>query len=248
MTAEAIDWRAPLRLDGHTGEAAVLFHGYTGHPGHCTPLSEALAERGHTVVAPVLAGHAGVAEDLAEATWRDWISSARQAAESVADHRRVHLVGLSMGGLLAILVARPVAAASITTINAPLLVRDSRAYLAPVARHFVEWVPAEEITVPDPQLDHLWSPVTAHSTAAVAGLVGVVWRAWRAAGRLRRPSLVVQSRRDEAVRPVSGRLLARRLDGRLMWFDSRHNALLDPSRPLLHDAVIRHIEGLALVG
>lgn len=220
----------------------MLFHGYTGHPGHCTPLADEMAGRGHTVVAPRLAGHTGIAEDLAEVTWRDWLDSARAAAESVSDHRRVHLVGLSMGGLLALLVARPVAAATVTTINAPILVRDSRAYLAPLIRHFVGWVAADDIAVPDPQLDHLWSPTPAHSTAAVAGLVSLAWQAWRAAGRLRRPALIIQSRQDEAVLPVSGRLLAWRLGGRLMWIDSRHNAFLDPSRPLVHAAILDHIE------
>lgn len=241
MTAPATDWTAPLRIEGHTGEAVVLFHGYTGHPGHCTPLAEALAGQGHTIVAPRLAGHTGIAEDLAEVTWRDWLASARTAAESVADHRRVHLVGLSMGGLLAILVAQPVAAATVATINAPILVRDFRAYLAPILRHLVKWVSAEDIVVPDPQLDHLWSPTPVHSTAAVAGLVSIARQAWRAAGRLRRPALVIQSRRDEAVRPVSGRLLAWRLDGHLMWIDSRHNAFLDPSRPQLHAALLNHV-------
>jgi carboxylesterase len=248
MTETATDWTAPFRREGRTGEAVVLFHGYTGHPGHCTPLGEALAEAGHTVVAPRLAGHTGNAEDMADVTWRDWMSSARSAAESVSEHRRVHLVGLSMGGLLAILLARPLAAASITTVNAPILVRDTRMYLAPLARHFVEWVPAADIVVPDSQLDHLWAPTPLHSTAAVAGLVAVVRHAWRAAGRLRRPSLVIQSRVDEAVRPVSGRLLAWRLGGHLVWVDTRHNAFLDPGRPLVHDAVLSHITRLTVVG
>jgi pimeloyl-ACP methyl ester carboxylesterase len=55
---------------------------------------------------------------------------------------------------------------------------------------------------------------------------------------------VIQSRTDEIVRPISGRILARRLHGRLMWLeDARHNAILDPARHLIHEAVIALVEG-----
>jgi carboxylesterase len=227
---------------GTTGEAVVLIHGFTGHPGHCLPMADYLSERGHTVAAPRLAGHGTTPVDLAATTADDWLASAREAAESVADHRRVHLVGLSLGGLIGILLARPTAAATITTINSPILTRDRKVALAPVARYWVDSTPAADAPCPDPDLADLWLPYPVIPTAAVAELVGVIGRAYLAAGRLRRPSLVIQSRTDEAVRPRSGPILARRLQGRLMWLErSRHNALLDPARHLIHEAVAAHI-------
>lgn len=238
------EWAAPISRRGDSGEAAVLLHGFSGHPGHWLPMADFLAGRGHTVVAPRLAGHGTSPADLANATVNDWLESGREAIDSVADHRRVHLVGLSMGGLLGILLARPTAAASITTINSPMLTRDHTVTLAPIARRWVESTPAAYAPSPDPALDHLWSPYPENPTAAVAELVRVVRLAWVAAGRLRRPTLVIQSRTDEVVRPRSGPILARRLHGRLMWLErARHNAILDPARPLIHDAVATHIEG-----
>src|SRR5690606_7947303 len=79
------------------------------------------------------------------------------AAGSVACHRRVHLVGLSLGGLLSILAAGPTAAASLVTINSPVLLRRTRAYLAPLARRFVPSYPAEVDPPPDPDLADLWT-------------------------------------------------------------------------------------------
>jgi carboxylesterase len=240
--ADAVEPTSPFHFEGDNGDAVVLVHGYTGHPGHFRPLADRLTAIGYTVIAPVLAGHRGSPEEMAEAGWREWVESVEAAASAVSDHRRVHLVGLSLGGLLSIIVAGPTAAASIVTINSPVLLYRLRAYLAPVARHLIPAYPAEIEPPPDPELADLWIQHPEHSTAAVAALVTTIGRAWVAAGRLRRPSLVIQSRDDRTVRPVSGSLLARRLGARLDWIGGAHNALLDPSRQVLHEKVVEHLE------
>src|SRR5690606_30803509 len=206
---------ATFRLEGGNGDAVVLVHGYTGHPGHFRMLGDLLRRRGYTVVAPLLAGHRGSVEEMARVGWRDWLVSVEAAAESVACHRRVHLVGLSLGGLLSILAAGPTAAASLVTINSPVPLRPTRAYLAPLARPCPSPLagrsgpsdPAERARPPDPALADLGSAPARPSAAAVAELVEPIGRPWVAAGRLRRPALVAQSRDDTTVRPVSGRLL-----------------------------------------
>lgn len=238
----ARDWSEAFRLEGSGEEAVVLLHGFTGHPGHWLPVSEILAAKGYTVVAPLLAGHGTTTHALGKSTWKEWVDSARGATESVADHRRVHLVGLSMGGLIAILLARVTAVATLTTINAPLLLRETKAYLAPLARHVVPFVAAPTEEVPDPDLAHLWMSQDRRSTAAADQLLRVMWHAWWQAGRLRRPSLVIQSGVDETVWPLSGRLLARRLRADLLRIDTRHNALLDPQREVVGRAVLDHLE------
>lgn len=244
MPALISDWANPIHRDGTSGEAVVLIHGFSGHPGHWLPMAEALTARGHTVVAPRLPGHGTTPADLATATAEQWLAATLEAAQSVRDHARIHLVGLSMGGMLAILAARPTAAHSLVTINAPVRTQDRKVALAPLLRRLVPETMAEPALSPDPALDYLWSPYPTHPTAAVVELVRVVRRGWKEAKRLRRPSLVVQSRTDETVLPSSGSRLARRLRARILWLDDcRHNALLDPCRPLVHQATIDHIEG-----
>lgn len=236
-------WAAGFHREGSSDDALVLLHGFSGHPGHWLPMADDLEARGHTVVAPRLPGHGTSPEDLATTGADEWLAAAREAADSVRHHRRVHLVGLSMGGMLAILLARPTAAYSLVTINAPVNTHDRRVAWASLASPFIRETRAVVAPPPDPDLSHLWAPYSTHPTAAVAELVRVTRRGWREAGRLRRPALVIQSRTDETVRPISGPLLARRLDGRLAWLEqSRHNALLDPGRTIVHAAVIDHIE------
>ncbi|NLK52151.1 MAG: alpha/beta fold hydrolase [Syntrophomonadaceae bacterium] len=85
----------------------LLIHGFTGSPPELLPLGEYLVDQGCTVLAPLLAGHGTSAEDLARTRWTDWLKSAmigldRLRAEPV---KQVYLIGLSMGGLLALLLA-----------------------------------------------------------------------------------------------------------------------------------------------
>ena len=236
---------APIRLEGSNGEAVVLVHGFTGHPGHFTFMADALNEAGFTAVTPRLRGHGTTPDDLSSATAPDWIEDVVAAAGEVAGHRRVHLVGLSMGGLLSILAARPTAASSITTINTPVLVRQPQIYAAPLARHVVRRAPLDTSADRlDDEARGYWAPYEWVPVAAVAELQRLMLRAPREARRLRRPALVIQSRADEAVHPSSAVVLGRALGptARVEWMESSiHNALLCSTRTRLHELVLGHL-------
>ena len=237
-----------FRLDGTNGEAVVLVHGFTGVPAHFRPLGRFLNDHGYTVVAPRLAGHGTTLADMATTGADDWIASARGAVEEVADHARTHLAGLSMGGLISLLLAGPSGAATVTTINSPVIVRDKRLYLAPVVRYFVRQVSWPEPERPDldEEMEQYWIPYPGFPTRGAVGLLSIVGRALWAAHRLEVPALVIQSRTDETVDPRSARILARTLrrHARVVWLkDSIHVALLDRERDVVAAELLAHLQG-----
>jgi esterase/lipase len=74
--------KSPLSIDGD--ERGVLcLHGITGTPFEIRPLAEALARRGCTVRAPMLAGHGRTLADLAASGWQDWLRSAEEAFDEL---------------------------------------------------------------------------------------------------------------------------------------------------------------------
>jgi carboxylesterase len=92
-----------------SGERGVLLiHGFTGSPFEMRLLGEDLAGRGFAVEGVKLAGHAGTTRELAATTWHDWYRSAAEALDRLRGRtgRRVAVVGLSMGGLLTLELAR----------------------------------------------------------------------------------------------------------------------------------------------
>lgn len=236
---------AEFRLEGTNGEAVVLIHGFTGVPAHFRPLGSFLNDHGYTVVAPRLAGHGMTMAELAAAGANDWIASARSTIEEVADHDRTHLAGLSMGGLISLLLATPTGAATVTTINSPIIIRDKRAYAAPIARFFVREVswPESEPDL-DEEMEQYWMPYPGFPTRGAASLLLIGGRALWAARRLDVPALVIQSRTDETVDPRSGRILARVLgeQARSLWLEnSLHVAVLDRERDVIARELLDHL-------
>lgn len=236
---------APFHLPGDNGEAVVVIHGFTGIPGHWRLAAEVLNQRGYTVVAPRLPGHGTSIEDMDRYGAGDWIRAVVDAAVSVGNHRRLHLAGLSLGGLLAVLCAGPTNAATVTTVSAPLRFRRRSIYLAPFLHRFRPYTPWPPTTPPtEPETAALFITYPGVPTRRAADLLVVARHARKTARRLRRPALVVQSAADETVHPGSGRILARLLGPatQTLWLsNSRHNALLDVERHLIHDALLNRL-------
>jgi carboxylesterase len=91
------------------GPAALCLHGFTGTPYELRPLAGALADAGFAVSVPLLAGHGDSVAHLATTGWRDWLASAEAAFDRIreaSDGGPVAVVGASMGGLLALRLAR----------------------------------------------------------------------------------------------------------------------------------------------
>jgi len=238
---------APFTWEGTNGEAAVLVHGFTGTAAHFRLLGRFLNERAYTAAAVLLAGHGTSIEDMARTGKDDWLGSARAAVEArMADHDRVHLVGLSLGGLLSLLIAEELPVASVTTINSPIRFRNARTYASPFLSRItpmVSW-PAEPPPPLAEEAKPLWLTYSGFPTRALTDLLSISRMALDAAARLAIPSLTIQSKADATVKPVSGRILADALGprNRLVWLErSIHNSLLDGERDIIHHAVLDRI-------
>lgn len=101
----------PFSHDGEPGDpraevGVVLCHGFTGSPVSMRPWADALAAAGHTVRLPLLPGHGTRWPDLNGTTFDDWLSTITTTVEELHGRcRAVVVVGLSMGGTLALRVA-----------------------------------------------------------------------------------------------------------------------------------------------
>ena len=95
-----------LYLAGTNGDAVLLIHGMTGTPNEMMYLANFLNKKGYTVDCPRLANHGSPIWILKYTKWQDLYTSVRSAfLELSQKHRRVYVSGLSMGGLLGLLLA-----------------------------------------------------------------------------------------------------------------------------------------------
>lgn len=101
-----IEKTATLKLPTGIKMGALLIHGLTGMPNEMKPIERVLTELGCTVSVPMLAGHGAGQKELLATGWPDWLQTAREALNELCKTCDTVVVGgLSMGGLLPILLA-----------------------------------------------------------------------------------------------------------------------------------------------
>lgn len=195
----------------------------------------------------MLAGHGTSLEDMVETGWRDWMRSAAEAATEIVDTgRRIHFVGLSMGGVMSLLMAPVFDAESVTTVNAPQRVWDRRSRLATAYRGSKR-IDVGEPPIPAPaevlkyQQQYNGTPI-----GTVAELGDLILAANHNLPRVTCRALIIQSRVDETVKPVSADIIYDGISSAekgLVWLEkSRHVAVLDVERDIIADAIVDHLK------
>ncbi|KWX06652.1 hypothetical protein TR75_05245 [Hydrogenibacillus schlegelii] len=123
----------------------LILHGFAGTPSEMRPMGAFFHRLGYTVHAPLLPGHGETPEALRRTRWTDWVDGARAATLRLAEAAPggVVVAGLSMGGAIALLLARELAPRAAVVLAAPLRFRDRRAYLAPLVHRFSPYRPRE---------------------------------------------------------------------------------------------------------
>lgn len=126
----------------------LLIHGFTGSCAHMRKLADELALLGYTVRTINLSGHALTEDDMARADWQQWLQASKQAAyEMLQEVRTFTVCGLSMGGVLALIVAQQMKVDACVPISAPMAVKNRLLPLsglaAPLIRR-IAWKPADE--------------------------------------------------------------------------------------------------------
>jgi carboxylesterase len=114
-----------------TVEGFLLIHGYAGTPHDVQPVLDRLQELNLPVSAPLLAGHGGTRKEMRSSSWQDWIQSAEEALVQLRrECDPVHLVGFSMGSLIAIDLAvrysigkMALLSPAVYSVNTPEIVR-----------------------------------------------------------------------------------------------------------------------------
>lgn len=215
----------------------LLCHGFTGSPQSLRPWADFLAAAGLSVSLPLLPGHGTSWRDMARTTSADWYAAAEDAlAELGSRCRQVFVMGLSMGGCLALRLAETHGAGrggpdigGLVLVN-PSLAPDTRLFLlAPVLKYLIPSLPGIGSDIKKPGRRELsYDRVPVRAAASLP-------RLWRETARdlpeLTQPVLVYRSSDDHVVGPGSMRVLEAALRPGLLTtracHDSYHVATMD---------------------
>jgi carboxylesterase len=233
---------SPFDFPGEGRAAALCLHGLTGTPYEVRPLGEAFALRGIRARGPALPGHNETPERLARVPHTAWLEAARaHLRELRASGERVFVVGLSMGGLLALDLAADEPVDALVTIGTPLWLHHPLARLVPVFKH-MNLMQAKrrgsdicEAAARDRHPSYDVMPLR-----AVHELQRLQRRVRRRLVRVTAPILVAHGARDRSAHPDDARKIHARVSSairELMFFDSSaHVVPVDFDGPRLAEA------------
>jgi carboxylesterase len=199
--AETID----LQEGGSHG--ALLLHGFGDTPQTLSLIARRLAKTGYGVYAPLLPGHGRTMHAFRQSGADEWIAAARESMLRMRDrYATVSVVGLSMGGALAVVLAAETNAIASLVLIAPYLGMPAPLRIA-AATHWL-WGPiAGEINSRNPR--SVRDPIERERNLAYGTVTGrslhelskVVKSARTALPRVTAPTLLIMSKGDPRVAP-----------------------------------------------
>ena len=234
-------------------EAAVMFiHGFPGTPAEMRPLAKVLHAQCWTTIAPLLPGFGAQIDTLDQHSQEDWLSFLLLAyAEMCRQYRTVALIGLSMGGALALQLAAHHSPNALILL-APFWKIEHVLWRAmPVLKYvFPSFKPFRlfkldfndqavrqgianfmpELDLDDPSIQRAIMDF-ALPMNLIDQLRQVGQRGYDAASRVSCPTLVIQGRQDDLVKPEVTRHLCQRFAKPPVYLevDASHS-LSDPSQ------------------
>jgi carboxylesterase len=236
-----------FHLEGSNGQGVLVVHGIGGTPAHLRMLAQHLNTAGCTVHGPLLEGHGTSLEHMEQTDRSDWLETARQGYHRLAEEcDRVHLFGFSMGGLLSLKLAADLPVASLTTLNTPVKLHDRRQPIARILQYFQRFHMWEgDELEPEGEAARYWVGYEGIPVKGGVQLLDLIRETKARMSDVTVPLLVIQSRVDETVRPVSAEIIIEKTSSfrkELLWLErSRHNSLLYDERNLIHDRVLEHL-------
>lgn len=231
----------------HGGDKGVLLiHGFTGSPSEMRLLGEDLHGNGYTVLGPRLTGHGTNHREMALTNWPIWYGAVEDGYHLLKSMcREVAVVGLSMGGLMALKLAIEYEVKCIAALSTPVYLYERRLPLLPLYKMFRSYVPKKRKRFAD--VDPSYSVCYDYTPlSSLESLLHFIKHVQKLLPLLDKPLLVAHSRAEHTVRPESAQYIfdhAGVKDKELYWLEkSGHVVTLDCERAMLFAKINRFLE------
>ncbi|MFZ5354699.1 MAG: alpha/beta hydrolase [Bacillota bacterium] len=225
----------------------LLIHGFCGTPSEMRYIGEYLKERGFTVKGICIRGHGTSVADMKKTNYRDWINSAVEGYKALKQEcDEVFVVGLSMGGLLGLYLARNFDVKGIVSMSAPIRIINRKSYLE-LARKCIK---RRRFSITK---DFVFKcsdkAVIGYDRAplkSICNLFYLIRYVKQNLYAIRKPLLVLQSYGDRVVNPVSANIIYRKTNSEdksiVYLHNSGHVITCDCEKELVFEEVYRFIK------
>lgn len=227
------------------GDSAILLiHGFTGSPSHMRPIGDALCAEGFSARGILLPGHGRTLPEMEKSTGSEWLEACRAAFRELrAKYRRVAVGGLSMGGLLALLLAEEEDVSAVILFAPAIRYRRQVNRLSPIAKYFMRTSVWRGRSFEGDEYLHAYDyGYPGAPVAKVQDMTRLQTSARRGLSKVTAPTLVIQSHSDESVHRLGPEIITAGIASRVKevcWVDrSSHVNTIGPDRAYVNERVI----------
>ncbi|MBW2976365.1 alpha/beta fold hydrolase [Candidatus Woesearchaeota archaeon] len=118
-------------------KACLLIHGLTSSTQEIEELALFLSKKNFTVIAPLLKGHNTSIEDLNKTDWHNWFDSVIRAYKKIEKSKKIFVVGISIGAILALHLARHKKTNALVLLAPAVFYKDWRVRFINLAKYFI---------------------------------------------------------------------------------------------------------------
>ncbi|MGD8552236.1 MAG: alpha/beta fold hydrolase [Anaerolineales bacterium] len=229
----------------------VLIHGFPGAPEEMRWLGEYLAQEGITALGVRLFGHGTQPADLIRARKEHWIANVEDGIALLKETcQDVFLVGLSLGGVLALNLSSHFRVSGVVAMAAPYalppLVGRLRPILKPLSLFWRYREPPEDSYWHDKEAQALNLHYPVQPMRAIAEVYDLVDITRERLQLVTSPVLLIYSRNDDSVSPDNAERIFSRLVSQekiLEWVEnSGHNIPRDAERKRVFERIASFVD------
>lgn len=223
----------------------LLIHGFTGSPAHMRQIGEALHARGFAVEGILLPGHGTLPQDMKNVSWQDWLLAVRtKAKEMQKKYPHFSVGGLSMGGVLSLILAQEMDVTACISLASPMRTTNRLRWAAPLLALFVPTI-GWGGEVDENGLRKSKNPYDVgyrrYPTSSVHDLSVLIRKARRDLSLIHCPVLAVQSHQDKTVTADSPQIILDGISSQIkaqLWLENApHVCTTSPEYPKIVSAM-----------
>jgi len=240
----------PFFFTGKPGKpGCLLTHGFTGAPKEMRWMGETLnREYGFTCLGIRLAGHATHPEDMIRSRYTDWMASVEDGYHLLrGTAKKIFLIGLSMGGILSLLMSTKLEVKGVVAMSTPYkLPDDPRLRYIELIAQFLPFMPKNKKDIPadtgwfDKESFNQHVAYPQNPVRSIAELAALQAEMRAALPKVKVPVLLIHSRNDDyVIKDSMERIYSdlRTSDKRMLWVEgSGHVVTEEPQREVIFKA------------
>lgn len=188
----------------------LLIHGFTGSPSEMRYLGDYLKDKNFTVRGVLLKGHGTSPREMRKTNHRDWIKSAEEGYQELAEKcDEIFVVGFSMGGAIALHLAQKYNIKGIVSLSTPIKILNRQYFIGATVKYlgYIIGVAPKIVKQKDPFIiSYDKTPIK-----CIFSLIQLINIVKSDLHKIEKPILIMQSYGDGTVHPSSANFIYKRI-------------------------------------